>query len=316
MNLLLLSVFLFSNIRSFEIFSLTRICVLWWYLKTIHLLNNIEFYIYIIYQNVIQSATLSNVSITNPSYVVRVSNNGILKATGTDNTNISLSGTKEGTGYWYNVMDMTGGQVTLGDESTQNVNITAEGGNPTGVIAYTGGSKVNITGKDVHITAHGDTYAAGIHAQSNDVTRANPSAININADNTVIDVSTDKATFDGGENQAIGIISYSGSTVNISGNLTVNAPTVISTRGNSEVNINQDGKGTVKLNGDISFNYNDSTSGTGIDSNVNINLTDADSVLNGNVMKTGNAPSEKATVDKMTLSLSIMRHGILPQTAL
>ena len=251
-----------------------------------------------------ESATLSNVSITNPSYVVRVSNNGILKATGTDNTNISLSGTKEGTGYWYNVMDMTGGQVTLGDESTQNVNITAEGGNPTGVIAYTGGSKVNITGKDVHITAHGDTYAAGIHAQSNDVTRANPSAININADNTVIDVSTDKATFDGGENQAIGIISYSGSTVNITGNLTVNAPTVISTRGNSEININQDGKGTVKLNGDISFNYNDSTSGTGIDSNVNINLTDADSVLNGNVMKTGNAPSEKATVDKMTLSLS------------
>ena len=251
-----------------------------------------------------ESATLSNVSITNPSYVVRVSNNGILKATGTDNTNISLSGTKEGTGYWYNVMDMTGGQVTLGDESTQNVNITAEGGNPTGVIAYTGGSKVNITGKDVHITAHGDTYAAGIHAQSNDVTRANPSTININADNTVIDVSTDKATFDGGENQAIGIISYSGSTVNITGNLTVNAPTVISTRGNSEVNINQDGKGTVKLNGDISFNYNGPTSGTGIDSNVNINLTDADSVLNGNVIKTGNAPSEKATVDKMTLSLS------------
>ena len=122
-----------------------------------------------------ESATLSNVSITNPSYVVQVSNNGILKATGTDNTNISLSGTKEGTGYWYNVMDMTGGQVTLGDESTQNVNITAEGGNPTGVIAYTGGSKVNITGKDVHITAHGDTYAAGIHAQSNDVTRAKPS---------------------------------------------------------------------------------------------------------------------------------------------
>ena len=32
----------FSNIRSFEIFSLTRICVLRWYLKTIPLLNNSE----------------------------------------------------------------------------------------------------------------------------------------------------------------------------------------------------------------------------------------------------------------------------------
>ena len=37
---------------------------------------------------------------------------------------------------------------------------------------------------------------------------------------------------------------------------------------------------------------------------MNINLTDADSVLNGNIIKTGSAPSEKATVDKMTLYLS------------
>lgn len=37
---------------------------------------------------------------------------------------------------------------------------------------------------------------------------------------------------------------------------------------------------------------------------MNINLTDADSVLNGNIIKTGSAPSEKATVDKMTFSLS------------
>lgn len=251
-----------------------------------------------------ESANLSNVSISNPTYVVRVFNNGILKATGKDNTNISLSGTKEGTGAWDNILVKTGGQVTLGDESTQNINITAEGGTPTGITALLDGAKVNITGKEVNITAHGSKYAYGVWAQSNDITRANPSIININADNTVIDVSTDKTTIEGGENQAIGIISYSGSTVNISGNLTVNAPTVISTRGNSEVNINKEGKGTVKLNGDISFNYNAPTSGTGIDSNVNINLTDADSVLNGNIIKTGNAPSEKATVDKMTLSLS------------
>ena len=248
-----------------------------------------------------ESANLSNVSITNPTYVVRVFNNGILNATGKDNTNISLSGTKEGTGAWNNILVQTGGQVTLGDGSTQNINITAEGGTPTGITALLDGAKVNITGKEVNITAHGSKYAYGVWAQSNDITRANPSIININADNTVIDVSTDKTTIEGGENQAIGIISYSGSTVNISGNLTVNAPTVISTRGNSEVNINKEGKGTVKLNGDISFNYNAPTSGTGIDSNVNINLTDADSVLNGIIIKTGNAPSEKATVDKMTL---------------
>lgn len=82
-----------------------------------------------------ESANLSNVSITNPTYVVRVFNNGILKATGKDNTNISLSGTKEGTGAWDNILVKTGGQVTLGDKSTQNINITAEGGTPTGITA-------------------------------------------------------------------------------------------------------------------------------------------------------------------------------------
>lgn len=260
-----------------------------------------------------ETADLSNFSISNSSYIIQVNRNGQLDATGTNNTNINISGTNEGSTFWTGVKAQTdrehitgpGGIINLGDSSTKSVNISAKGGNPyAAVMAVAGGSQVNITGKDVNITAHGSDYAYGVWAQSNDTTRANPSTVNINADNTVIDISSDKTTYDGGENQNIGIISYSGSTVNITGNLTVNAGTVISTRGNSEVNINQDGKGTVNLNGDISFNYHALTSGTGIDSNVNINLTDANSVLNGNIIKTGSAPSEKATVDKMTLSLS------------
>ena len=259
-----------------------------------------------------ETADLSDFSLNNPSTMILVNYNGQLDATGTANSSININGTNEGNTLWIGLRAQTdqdhinrpGGVINLGDTSTKSINISTKGGNPFAVMAVAGGSKVNITGKEVNITAHGSKYAYGVWAQNNDVNRVNPSAININADNTVIDVSTDQATFDGGENQAIGIISYSGSTVNISGNLTVNAPTVISTRGNSEININKDGKSTVKLNGDISFNYNGPTSGTGIDSNVNINLTDADSVLNGNVIKTGNAPSEKATVDKMTLSLS------------
>lgn len=260
-----------------------------------------------------ETADLSNFSISNSSHIIQVNRNGQLDATGTNNTNINISGTNEGSTLWTGVKAQAdrehitgpGGIINLGDSSTKSVNISAKGGNPyAAVMAVAGGSQVNITGKDVNITAHGSDYAYGVWAQSNDTTRANPSTVNINADNTVIDISSDKTTYDGGENQNIGIISYSGSTVNITGNLTVNAGTVISTRGNSEVNINQDGKGTVNLNGDISFNYHALTSGTGIDSNVNINLTDANSVLNGNIIKTGSAPSEKATVDKMTLSLS------------
>lgn len=260
-----------------------------------------------------ETADLSNFSISNSSYIIQVNRNGQLDATGTNNTNINISGTNEGSTFWTGVKAQTdrehitgpGGIINLGDSSTKSVNISAKGGNPYAVMAVAGGSKVNITGKEVNITAHGSKYAYGVWAQNNDVNRVNPSAININADNTVIDVSTDNTVIDYGENQAIGIISYSGSTVNITGNLTVNAGTAISTRGNSEININKDGKSTVKLNGDISFNYNGPTSGTGIDSNVNINLTNADSVLNGNIIKTGkDIPSDKLTVNNMALSLS------------
>lgn len=249
-----------------------------------------------------ESADLSNLTGAGEAYLVLADNSGTVNATGNENTSINLTNTDLNSQYA--AVAEFGGQINLGDSSTKSINITATGENPTAVMAYRGGAKVNITGDDVHITSHGVNYANGIWAQSNDVNRANPSTININAKNTVIDVSTDNTVIEDGENETIGIVSYSGSTVNITGNLTVNAGTAISTRGNSEVNINQDGKGTVKLNGDISFNYNGPTSGTGIDSNVNINLTNADSMLNGNIIKTGKAPSEKATVDKMTLSLS------------
>lgn len=249
-----------------------------------------------------ESADLSNLTGSGEEYLVLADNSGTVNATGKENTSINLTNTDLNSQYA--AVAEFGGKINLGDSSTKNINITATGENPTAVMAYRGGAKVNITGDDVHITSHGVNYANGIWAQSNDVNRTNPSTININAKNTVIDVSTDNTVIEDGENEAIGIVSYSGSTVNVTGNLTVNAGTAISTRGNSEVNINQDGKGTVKLNGDISFNYNGPTSGTGIDSNVNINLTNADSMLNGNIIKTGKAPSEKATVDKMTLSLS------------
>lgn len=160
-----------------------------------------------------ESADLSNLTGSGEEYLVLADNSGTVNATGKENTSINLTNTDLNSQYA--VEAKFGGQINLGDSSTKSINITATGENPTAVMAYRGGAKVNITGDDVHIISHGVNYADGIWAQSNDVNRTNPSAININAKNTVIDVSTDKATFDGRENQAIGIVSYSGSTVNI-----------------------------------------------------------------------------------------------------
>lgn len=198
-----------------------------------------------------------------------------------------------------------GGHITLGDDNTQNVNISATGKNAYGMMSLYGGSKITVNGDTLTINAKGTDYAIGLQAQSNSQTPA--AEIDINTKNTIINASTDVDKVEGGEHTAIGIVAYSSSKVNINNNLTVNAATAISTRGNSTININQDGTGTVKLNGDISFDYDDATSKTTVDSNVNINLTNKDSYLNGNgimVNSSGKIPEGKSNVSGMKLALS------------
>lgn len=208
--------------------------------------------------------------------------------------------------FAYN-LDKKGGEpyssITLGDKDiTKAVNISVTGKNAYGMMSQLGGSNITVNGDTLTINAKGTAYAIGMQAQSNSQTPA--AEIDINTKNTVINASTDEDKVEGGEHTAIGIIAYSGSKVNINNNLTVNAPTAISTRGQSTININQDGKGTVKMNGDISFNYDKVTSGTVIDSTVNLNLANAESYLKGNILKNGNPPKEKSTVKDMNLSLS------------
>lgn len=198
-----------------------------------------------------------------------------------------------------------GGHITLGDDNTQNVNISATGKNAYGMMSLYGGSKITVNGDTLTINAKGTDYAIGLQAQSNSQTPA--AEIDINTKNTIINASTDVDKVEGGEHTAIGIVAYSSSKVNINNNLTVNAATAISTRGNSTININEDGTGTVKLNGDISFDYDDATSKTTVDSNVNINLTNKDSYLNGNgimVNSSGKIPEGKSNVCGMKLALS------------
>lgn len=78
---------------------------------------------------------------------------------------------------------------------------------------------------------------------------------------------------------------FSNSQLDISGSLTVTAPIAIDTRGNSLININQDGKGIVVLNGDIHFESPVENSGTKLNSEVNINLVGEGSSWTGGIGK-------------------------------
>lgn len=162
------------------------------------------------------------------------------------------------------------------------------------------GGVVNINADLLEIvlnSAQRDLYGLSVQNNTTDVTDLSTVAtINDNATNTVI---TAKAGV------GVALVAMSQGVMNINGNLEVNAPTAIVTRGNSFININTQGKDrVVKLNGNIEFNYDAPTSGTTVDSNVDLRLTNAQSYWTGAAKVTGKPPAGKDTVTGFKLTLA------------
>lgn len=210
---------------------------------------------------------------------------------------------------------INGGTLNLGDDTTKNVTVKVDAKKYAlglNAIRSTNNSEVepgiiNVKGENVSIEANSaEGLAVGIWAQNNKtVNDGNPSTVKIDADNTYINVTSGNKVPTAGEYN-IGIVNYSGAKVIINGNLTVESGTFLSTRGGATTEINKDGKGTVKINGDINFNYDQPTSGTSVDAIVDLNLTTQDSVFNGNIFVNGNPypPDGKKEVGGMTLGLA------------
>ena len=211
---------------------------------------------------------------------------------------------------------INGGTLNLGDDTTKNVTVKVDAKKEAlglNAIRSTNNSEVepgiiNVKGENVSIEANSaEGLAVGIWAQNNKtVNDGNPSTVKIDADNTYINVTSGNKVPTAGEYKNIGIVNYSGAKVIINGNLTVESGTFLSTRGGATTEINKDGKGTVKINGDINFNYDQPTSGTSVDAIVDLNLTTQDSVFNGNIFVNGNPypPDGKKEVCGMTLGLA------------
>ena len=182
--------------------------------------------------------------------------------------------------------------VNLGKKDvTKNIdiNVLDNSGNKDltalGLLAYgypdKNGGLINVNGKNLNLKVEStDSFAYGIIAQNTttDAKDYKRAEININTDNTYIEVKGSK------KGEASGIVAMSQGIVNINSNLEVYADNAITTRGDSLININTDGKHTTKLFGDINFNYDAATSGTKVDADLNVNLTGADSLWNGNAV--------------------------------
>lgn len=213
-------------------------------------------------------------------------------------------------------LEVEGGKAYLGNNTTKSIDIKVTdrvSENRTyGIGAFKGNKNtahIWVTTDNLNIALEGtkNSSVVGLWAQNNDDScvpedSKDVTEIVINAKKTNINVknNNDKGT-------ASGIINYSGARIIINSDLEVTADTVISTRGNAVTKINEDGTHTVKLNGDIVFDVtNDGNSGKKADANVNINLNNAESYLNGSVKKTqsGNTAGVNMDVDGMKLNIA------------
>lgn len=182
-------------------------------------------------------------------------------------------------------------KISVGNAGS-DIQISAKGEDAVGVLALVHGS-VDLKGKNAVINAEsrGNLASEGIHVQNTDMTdTAHRAKVNVNTENTTIHADS-------------ALVAMSNSVLNVESNLVTHGKNAILTRGNSDVNINMEGKHTTQLNGDIVFNYDKASSGTDIDSNVNVNLNGEGSFWTGNTKAEWNNGNEgKPDADKMKVS--------------
>ena len=230
-------------------------------------------------------------------------------------------------------------KIILGDENTSKIKISVEKGKAVyseygssvelkgksidilagkrAVTAWDPNSKITLTGDDVNIhSVNGDIAVMskveaaldisaknvdivadngnGVHAGNNTLDSKGPLAtLNIKADNINIKAN-------GKDGYAVGAMSQG--IVNIDGNTTLKGKNALLTRGYAKTTINKSGKNTVKMDGDINFNYMEDTSNTPIDATVDVTLSGADSYWTGNTIVEYEYEKNKPSEEKLKVT--------------
>ncbi len=224
-------------------------------------------------------------------------------------------------------IDVSSDYYSIGSNDAENVQITSDSGYSLNITSpakgtingqqlnFNGGIYCRYNGVKLEIGTKGVTNTVSINSSNTHVVFSSNSAqVNINADNININSHADgdapavwvqKGGFVNlnGENinikaEKYGLVAFSEGKLDINGNLVVNVKNnAIDTRGNAIININTDGKHTTVLNGDIVFEtpaYPNSgnSSGSIINSNVNINLSGEESSWTGRAYQEYNVENE------------------------
>lgn len=208
---------------------------------------------------------------------------------------------------WYTFSGITAGSMKgenagtliLGGDQTQSiqidVNVNGTGldseGNTQGLgavglwalnnyqkVQTNNGGNIVVNSDNLEITVHSEHGSAyGILAQNSTTktTAETPSTVTVNAENTKIIATS------GVEGAAAALVALSQGQLTVNGNLYAKGDKALVARGGAIVKINKSESKTVRLIGDIDFNYDKKTSGTGTNADVLINLSNADSYWNG-----------------------------------
>ena len=127
----------------------------------------------------------------------------------------------------------------------------------------------------------------------------------VNSENTYINVRS------ASEDQAVALVAMSQGILKVNGNLYATGGKALVARGDAIVRINESNTKTVQLTGDVDFNYDQKTSGTGVDADVLINLNGADSFWHGSATVsygTGSTSEEMMKVSGLKLGISDGAH--------
>lgn len=260
---------------------------------------------------------VSYVGDSDDRFAVQITESGNANFTG---TSFSASSNYEPGDQWNAAVIVDGGNtraepsLILGNSATQTIKINSQGAATVGLWAWRSG-QITVEGKDlvVHVTADLNKNPAGkaygILAQNNSVPNDNQpdkATVIINAENTYV-----KADYVGEltEDAAIAaLLAMSEGHLHINGNLYAEGRYALVARGDSVVRINESNTKTIQLIGDIDFNYDKESSGTGANADVLVNLSNADSFWKGSatVSYGSGKPSdeEKLSVQNFQLGLS------------
>ncbi len=249
----------------------------------------------------------ANKNIGNTTYVLHAASKGKIDV----NSKYININSESDARYIYGIVAEGAGILNVGNNETEDISITVSGTENADYVlgvyldkANNEGGFTNITGKNVKINVNGkkeDALVTGVYC----ITRVEEDSDK----NSKIDFNTENLEITATGSRSRGIVAWSKGKVFMNkGNISITAEDVIHTRlATVEINAENKAENVVKLNGNINFEYANN-SGTDINSDVIINLSNKDSIFNGKIIKTYKdgsiIPDDKNNVNGMKLGLS------------